>query len=64
MSMSRQGDEGERTYVSASGHPHDDVVVSETVLLHDLLELGNEDGKVSLRLGHGETAVKEEANAR
>jgi hypothetical protein len=35
------------------------VVVAEAVLLHDELDLVDEDGQVALRLGHGEAAGRE-----
>jgi len=48
------------THVRTTGHSHDDGVISETSLLADRLELVDQDGKVSLRLGHSETTVDRE----
>ncbi|VUC20140.1 unnamed protein product [Clonostachys rosea] len=45
--------------VGATSHTHDNGVLAKTVLLKARLELGDEDGQVTLRLGHGKTASGE-----
>ncbi|CAH0058598.1 unnamed protein product [Clonostachys solani] len=45
--------------VGATGHAHDNGVLAKTIVLKARLQLGDEDGQVTLRLSHGKTASGE-----
>ncbi|GKT47410.1 uncharacterized protein ColSpa_07591 [Colletotrichum spaethianum] len=60
--LADEGDLGEPwagAAVGAARHTHDNRVLAQAVLLEAALELGDELGQVTLRLGHGETAGRE-----